>query len=317
METTPQEGDTAQSSYDGQYNKDGKRHGKGRMVFKYGVYEGEWANDKMQGHGVLHLKTGNVYEGAFIDNKFDGLGTLRWKNGKVYEGQLRSGQMCGRGKLTSDEGVYEGEFYDGEFSGRGKMLFGTGEVYTGEWRGGQMWGEGTLMCPDGTEFTGPWFKGTKHGRFVRKNGKGDQYSERYHKDDLEVSVKVKSRQSRAGRAVSRFLHGRFGGAEKEYEDVTSPGLDDSVNSTGGTSLFERTEVTQEDVERELDRRAGKRAMKGGGEQGACAAAAAGDRRTSGGGGHNKPQQVSQQDAWGHKRAPTSPGTAGFDEFFQQ
>eukprot|EP01062_Namystynia_karyoxenos_P062435 TRINITY_DN55316_c0_g1_i1.p1 TRINITY_DN55316_c0_g1~~TRINITY_DN55316_c0_g1_i1.p1 ORF type:complete len:342 (+),score=100.51 TRINITY_DN55316_c0_g1_i1:80-1027(+) len=211
--------------YEGQL-KDGKRHGKGKLVFKYGVYEGDWEDGKMQGFGVLQLKTGNRYEGQFVQNRFEGLGKLRWRSGKVYEGQLRRGQMHGKGKLASDEGVFEGHFENCVMTGPGTMRYANGNVYSGEWRENTMWGEGTLTCPDGSSLTGNFFRGAPHGRVVRREGAGAEYSERYCRGTLEVSVKMKQKKkSKASAAVARFIDmmGFRGKSDKElYEDVGSP-----------------------------------------------------------------------------------------------
>lgn len=356
----PLAGDPDEQQYSGQY-KDGQRHGKGRMKFKYGTYEGDWAHDKMHGFGILHLKTGNIYEGNFADNKFEGWGKLRWKNGKVYEGQLRAGQMCGKGKLTSEEGIYEGEFYDNEMSGKGTMKFSNGDVYTGDWRAGMMWGNGDLSYPDGTVFEGAFYKNQKHGKITRTDGKGNEFSERYHRDELQVSVKVKSKPSKAGKAVGKFIDrvgSALGTAPERLEDTTSPidnGLDDEFQNDGPPNtgpLFDRPEQSQADVERELDRRAQRKAA------GAAASSAETipDARRIGTGTNKVMVAVAAREGSGVKKAaqmwqtedvddgqqglgakgdsfsnlgrggwgttspkpgdPKSPGTVAFDEFFE-
>eukprot|EP01062_Namystynia_karyoxenos_P028127 TRINITY_DN21375_c0_g1_i1.p1 TRINITY_DN21375_c0_g1~~TRINITY_DN21375_c0_g1_i1.p1 ORF type:complete len:373 (+),score=114.99 TRINITY_DN21375_c0_g1_i1:120-1238(+) len=248
-------GEDCKQQYSGQYNKEGKRHGKGRMVFKYGVYEGDWEDDKMSGFGVLHLKTGNSYEGNFADNKFEGWGKLRWKSGKVYEGQLRAGVMCGKGRLACDEGIYEGEFYDNQMNGRGTMHFANGDIYTGEFRAGLMWGQGEMTTPKGAKMTGSFMKGMKHGRIMRQDGKGNEYSERYSRDELQVSVKVKSKPSRAGKAVRGFIGRIGGGSDKDKDKDKEEKYLENEDPGDAAALFERPDCTQADVEKRLDMRA--------------------------------------------------------------
>lgn len=44
---------------------DGKRHGKGRLMWACGaVYEGEWEEDKLSGYGTLTWASGMMYRGA-------------------------------------------------------------------------------------------------------------------------------------------------------------------------------------------------------------------------------------------------------------
>lgn len=52
------------------------------------MYEGEWANDKMNGTGTLTHTSGAKYEGSFVNNQFHGLGTYTWPNCSSYTGQF-------------------------------------------------------------------------------------------------------------------------------------------------------------------------------------------------------------------------------------
>eukprot|EP01061_Rhynchopus_euleeides_P015078 TRINITY_DN25893_c0_g3_i1.p1 TRINITY_DN25893_c0_g3~~TRINITY_DN25893_c0_g3_i1.p1 ORF type:complete len:415 (+),score=109.46 TRINITY_DN25893_c0_g3_i1:99-1247(+) len=224
--------------------RDGKKNGQGRLVFRFGVYEGNWNNDMMEGHGKMMLKSGNIYEGEFSRNRFEGRGVLRWRNGKVYTGTMRSGNMSGKGKLVSKDGEYEGDFYHNEFFGHGKMTFANGDVYEGEWKQDMMWGQGCLRSTDSTQFDGTFYKNQKHGRILRTDPKNKVYSERYEHDQLKTSYKVK-KQSKASSAVEKFL-------SKVISSPVNPTL---AVSSHTDSLFERTGASKEDVARHLDRRA--------------------------------------------------------------
>eukprot|EP00754_Rhynchopus_humris_P037233 Rhum_TRINITY_DN19355_c0_g1::Rhum_TRINITY_DN19355_c0_g1_i1::g.169835::m.169835 len=238
---------TACSDNDPEYEfsgmmRDGKKNGPGKLVFKYGVYEGNFVNDMMEGQGRLELKTGNVYDGEFVRSRFEGRGVLRWRNGREYVGMMRSGNMMGRGKLTSKDGEYEGDFYHNEFFGKGVMRFANGDVYDGEWKQDMMWGAGTLVTHEKTVYKGAFYKNQKHGRMTRTCPKGKTYSERYDHDQRLSSFKVKGQKSSA---VGKFLS----------KVISSPASQTVTTTPKSGSLFDRPECSREDVARHLDRRA--------------------------------------------------------------
>ncbi len=74
------------SVYEGQWNEDGKRHGRGCLIMKDGAkYVGEFSNGFFQGSGVLSYPDGAVYEGTFQLGKFQGYGVYRSQEGMKYE----------------------------------------------------------------------------------------------------------------------------------------------------------------------------------------------------------------------------------------
>ena len=81
--------------------RDGKRHGKGECKFKGGkllgdMYDGEWENDKRNGHGVMKYADGDVYDGEFRDDKKHGHGVFKYADGGVYDGEWKDGEKLGR-----------------------------------------------------------------------------------------------------------------------------------------------------------------------------------------------------------------------------
>ena len=91
--------------YTGPLDKDGKRFGKGKMVYDSGaMYEGYFANDKFEGpHKKLYKH-----------------GTYRWKDGDVYVGQWKDGKMNGTGIFQiANVGVCYSLFQDGKPVGVG------------------------------------------------------------------------------------------------------------------------------------------------------------------------------------------------------
>ena len=64
-----------------------ERSGFGKQIAMNGtIYEGQWLNDAMNGHGRLSHSSGDCYEGEFLDNQFHGIGTYTWANGAYLYG---------------------------------------------------------------------------------------------------------------------------------------------------------------------------------------------------------------------------------------
>mgnify|MGYP001817737264 CR=1 FL=1 len=69
-------------------------------------YEGEFANEKRNGHWVYWYENGNTWsDGYFKDDLRDGFGTTWHENGnKHYEGSYKDGVRTGQWKFWSEEG---------------------------------------------------------------------------------------------------------------------------------------------------------------------------------------------------------------------
>ena len=77
-------------------NGEGKRHGKGKMVYKQGadihaVYEGQWVEGKRNGQGQMTFfkefkdTTVHTIVGNWVDNLPVGKVVLTWSNGDKYD----------------------------------------------------------------------------------------------------------------------------------------------------------------------------------------------------------------------------------------
>jgi hypothetical protein len=84
------------SKYEGSWlKKDGVTFRQGRGVYVDGAsdaqrYEGEWADDMMQGRGTFTYASGAKYEGEFNANKYHGFGSFTFPDGSVYEAISRT-----------------------------------------------------------------------------------------------------------------------------------------------------------------------------------------------------------------------------------
>ena len=92
------------------------------------VYDGFWNNEgKKHGKGILSLTDGSKYEGKFSDGLFDGHGALMFPDGSKYEGEFSKGKYSGYGIYTRCDGMrFEGRFSEGKVSGPGLITFPDG-----------------------------------------------------------------------------------------------------------------------------------------------------------------------------------------------
>ena len=135
----------------GQIMDGNKLDGHGKMFYdpqKTSYYVGEWKNGKRQGKGTL-IWTAYNYTGDWIENKMQGFGQMflnkpKGHKGDTYTGQFKDNKKDGRGIFTCTEGHrYEGQYKNGERNGFGKDIRANGDEYDGIWKDGQRW-TGTL-----------------------------------------------------------------------------------------------------------------------------------------------------------------------------
>uniref|UniRef100_A0A2K6FG12 MORN repeat containing 1 n=1 Tax=Propithecus coquereli TaxID=379532 RepID=A0A2K6FG12_PROCO len=144
--------------YEGEW-KGGKKHGRGKLLFKDGsYYEGEFVDGEITGEGCQHWAwSGNTYSGQFVLGEPQGRGVVKYKAGGYYEGEVAHGLREGHGFLVDQAGqVYQGSFHSNRRHGRGQMLFQNGDKYDGDWVRDQRQGHGVLSCADGSVYEGQW-----------------------------------------------------------------------------------------------------------------------------------------------------------------
>jgi len=162
--------------YDGDF-VDGKRTGKGKYSYKdddelvvkegefkdgilikgkrqwgeWGVSEGEFNEEGLNGEGERLYKSGRFEKGIFKDGIFIE-GTCKMLNDddedneELYEGDFKDRKRHGTGTLKYNNGdFYEGEFNDGKFHGKGTLKFKNGDVYEGEFKDDNRHGFGTFF----------------------------------------------------------------------------------------------------------------------------------------------------------------------------
>jgi hypothetical protein len=73
--------------YFGELGGDGKRSGKGVMVYNTGRrFEGTWQDDLRHGRGFERHPNRNYYQGQFLKGKAFGHGKYKWFDGGEYDG---------------------------------------------------------------------------------------------------------------------------------------------------------------------------------------------------------------------------------------
>ena len=101
------------------------KHGHGKVVFVgcdfkgAEEYEGEWSEDKMEGHGRYSFTSGAVYTGSWAKGKMEGKGSMINPDGTSYEGEWQNGLMHGEGCYVDGNKVrWEGIFINGGYDSK-------------------------------------------------------------------------------------------------------------------------------------------------------------------------------------------------------
>ncbi|XP_039223418.1 MORN repeat-containing protein 1 isoform X3 [Crotalus tigris] len=168
--------------YEGQWKR-GKKHGRGKLLFKDGsYYEGEFADGEIVGHGLRYwASTGNTYSGQFLFGELHGHGVFHYGNGGRYEGEFCYGIREGYGSLIGKDGeTYQGSFHNNKKHGGGKMKFLNGDKFEGDWILDQRQGHGVLQQPDGTVYEGQWRNDTFNGQGCMIHCSGVIYDGLWH-----------------------------------------------------------------------------------------------------------------------------------------
>lgn len=150
------------ATYVGEY-KNGVKHGKGKASNHSSYYEGQWVEDKRNGHGIEVTDFGLFtikYDGQWENNLENGNGKMTMKvlwMDMVYEGDWKNGKREGYGKFIDRGGnIYEGEWVNDAPNGKGKSILKNGETYEGEVKDWKRHGYGKHVMKDGEVLEGNW-----------------------------------------------------------------------------------------------------------------------------------------------------------------
>lgn len=143
--------------------KCGKPNGQGKELYPHnmGHFKGEYKNGVKNGFGKISFEDGSVYEGQLANDNIEGYGILFWPDLKVYRGLWKDNKMCGKGRMEWPNGMfYEGEYENDQKHGFGVFSWGKGhKMYIGFWQDGKLHGKGLMRNEKGEEFQGLWNNG--------------------------------------------------------------------------------------------------------------------------------------------------------------
>jgi len=95
----------AGSTYEGQANDLGQRHGRGRCTYIDGsFYDGEWADGKRNGYGEYTIRNGPTYKGGWQNDVKHGQGELYMPDGRIIMAEWQNDKMHGKGVYTESDG---------------------------------------------------------------------------------------------------------------------------------------------------------------------------------------------------------------------
>ncbi|RRT56461.1 hypothetical protein B296_00023720 [Ensete ventricosum] len=152
-------------SYEGEFHL-GRCSGSGvyRFFAAKGRYEGDWVDNKYDGHGIETWARGSRYRGQYRHGLRHGFGVYRFYSGDSYAGEWAGGQSHGVGVQTCSDGSrYAGEFKTGVKHGLGCYHFRNGDQYSGEYFGDKIHGFGVYRFANGHCYEGSWHEGKKQG----------------------------------------------------------------------------------------------------------------------------------------------------------
>ena len=187
--------------YIGEWNAEGRRHGKGMQIMADGskfegwwkedkadglgrlittvgdVYVGMWKNSMANGFGSLFIQDGTSYEGHWKDDRQDGQGLEIWPDGTTFQGAYIQGKKNGQGRYEYENGnVYEGSFEDDAICGYGVYRWVDGRSYAGQWKDSMLHGFGEFRWPDGKIYVGNYVCDKKHGHGELTHPDGRKYA---------------------------------------------------------------------------------------------------------------------------------------------
>lgn len=211
--------------------KDGKRDGHGTFHYANGnVYVGAWKNDKRHGEGRVTFAAEpggepDVYEGAFAFNQMQGHGMYFYADSGVYVGEWLQGKMHGRGAFAFASGsAYDGEWVQDVREGYGTLEKASGERYMGYFKHNKAGGQGMMTYPSGDKYIGDWRDGRRDGDGELHYADGRVYRGKFA-DNMPTGEGTTTRRGAPGAVPGADLgpNGRLEAADDD-DDAGAPGL---------------------------------------------------------------------------------------------
>ena len=215
--------------YFGDTNRNGKAHGKGRMVWENGLeVEGRWVNgDIVEGRSTF--SDGSSYEGEYKNYQHHGYGERYWPKGGSYKGRWKNGKQHGKGvqiyKGMEDVGIwvikYDGQFLEDKPNGNASITYSDGSSYKGKVTDGDRDGYGEYIYPDReSTYKGYWKENKLHGSGVQQLANGTIIDGYWKESLLDGFVKITYENGRTFNGV--FKNNKKNGyGEEILKDMSS------------------------------------------------------------------------------------------------
>ena len=143
--------------YEGDFNDQGKKHGKGVYEYKITISEEEEETEDEEN------KRRHVYDGQWYDGMKHGIGKMIYPDGSSYEGEWANGEREGEGVYRYVNGdIYSGSWAQDMKSGQGVYVYANDVQLVGTWKENSIQ-SGKWVFADGSEFEGPFDKNVPYG----------------------------------------------------------------------------------------------------------------------------------------------------------
>lgn len=153
-------------------------------------YEGEVADGKPNGQGVVFSYYGAKLSGKFAEGRLDGVGELTTSNGYNYVGDFEDGVIAGNGTLEfpvdREELRQSGEFSMGQEHGYQKIEYRNGDILSGNFRSGALHGDVTYTKKDASPVEREFYLGRMRYRISETLLYAGSYDEEYLPHDSGV-----------------------------------------------------------------------------------------------------------------------------------
>lgn len=168
------------------YWKDGKYSGMGTMIYKSGeIYRGKWGKGEfISGSCTIKEKYFGIYIGEYSNERKNGQGVYIYDYGDKYIGDWKDGLESGRGTyFDKNGGKRVGIWKDGVFEeGSGTRIYDNGDKYIGQWKKNNYEGKGTFIYKNLGKYIGEFKNGVEDGKGTYIYKDGSRYIGNFKKD---------------------------------------------------------------------------------------------------------------------------------------
>lgn len=98
------------------------------------------------------ISSTSYYEGDFVEDKMEGHGIFKWSDAKIYDGEWKNNCLSGYGKITEPHKTFFGQFQNDMKNGFGFCQYNKPRSFLiGKWKDNQLEGLCVLIGEKGNE----------------------------------------------------------------------------------------------------------------------------------------------------------------------